>query len=125
MELLSEALFEVEATEAQRVQRQKVFHDVAEAIEARGVGIAKIKQIGEHINNRAGASRPWYEALSEAQDEDEHEEIQRAVREWADGDTVAAHIAYCNDVLCAGDKGKSARTSSVFDVENRRWLEDT
>ena len=124
-ELLNEALFEVETTEAQREQRQKIFHEVAEAIEARGVGISKIKQIGQRINSRSGVSRPWYKALSEAKNEQEHREIQKAVAEWADGDTISAHIAYRNDVLCAGDKAGSAGTNSVFDQENRRWLEET
>jgi hypothetical protein len=75
-------------------------------MEAGGVGIARIKAIGQRIKARTNSSGPWYSALNQAQDDEEHREIQRAVREWADADTVAAHIAYGIDVLCSEDKAK-------------------
>jgi hypothetical protein len=61
---------------------------------------------------------PWYRALSKAQDGAERREIEKAAREWADGDTVAAHIAYQIDILCTADEGGE----SVFNKENRAWL---
>jgi hypothetical protein len=37
------------------------------------------------------------------------------VSEWADGDAVAAHIAYGNDIFCTQDQGKSAGGPSILD----------
>ena len=55
---------------------------------------------------------------------DVHEEnaVKRAVAEWADGDSVAAHIGYGIDFFCTEDSGKSAGANSIFNVENRAWL---
>jgi hypothetical protein len=47
--------------------------------------------------------------------------LRKACAEWADGELVAAHIGYQNDILCTDDLGRSAG-KSVFDVENRQWL---
>jgi hypothetical protein len=62
-----------------------------------------------------------YAALDRAQDEQERKEIERAISEWADGDTVAAHIAYGINVLCTEDRAGA----SIFDSSNRAWLEPT
>jgi hypothetical protein len=43
----------------------------------------------------------------------------------ADGDAVAAHIAFGNDYFCTEDQGKSARGASIFDAANRAWLKAT
>ena len=45
--------------------------------------------------------------------------------EWADGDSLAAHVAIENDLLCAEDRGKSAGGPSIFDATNRAWLRST
>jgi hypothetical protein len=47
--------------------------------------------------------------------------FDRTVSEMADGDTVATHIAYRNDLLCTEDRGRNSK-KSVFDEENREWL---
>lgn len=124
-ELLSIGSFEVEPTNEERAERQERFGEVAREIETRGEGIAKIKKIGERIHARTKSSGPWYTALHRAKDDQEHKEIQKAVNEWADGDTVAAHIAYKNDYLCTQDKGTSAGPSSIFDADNSAWLNST
>lgn len=122
---LAAGSFEVEDTEPERKNRQELFFKVGREIDARGVGFAKIKQIAERIRARSKSSAPWYSLLNMAIDEREHREIQKAVSEWADGDTIAAHIGYKIDLLCAGDKGQSAGAGSVFDAANRLWLEQT
>lgn len=47
----------------------------------------------------------------------------KAVAEWADGDSIAAHYAYGNDLFCTRDMGKTAGAASVLSLNNRRWLE--
>lgn len=81
-----------------------------DAIEHRGVGGAVIKDI-----KRRGR-------LSSSERENE---FARAIAEWADGDSVAAHVAYKNDVFCTEDKGKSAGGKSILDESNRCWLQET
>jgi hypothetical protein len=123
-ELLSQANFAREATNREQHERLDRFSEIVRAIEARGVGIARIKEIGARIKARTNSSGPWYSVLNDAQDEQEHREIQRAVREWADGDSVAAHIAYGFDVLCSEEEPKTGR-GSIFDKAHRDWLERT
>lgn len=97
----------------------KRFGDCGREIESRGCGIAQIKAIGTKY---AGNSQPWYEGISIAPMSEETA-IGKAVAEWADGDTVAAHYAYTNDYLCTRDTAKSGGADSVFSAENRAWLE--
>jgi hypothetical protein len=83
-------------------KRDNYWGEVLEAIELRGVG--------------AAAARTVTQASPE---------FSRAVAEWADGDSVAAHIAYKNDVFCTEDIGNSAGGKSILDQSNRLWLEKT
>jgi hypothetical protein len=97
-------------------------HEVARAIEARGVGIAQVKKLG--LRN-ADAQKAWFDGLQKAKDIHEERAVERAFGEWADGDAVASHIAYGLDVFCSSDVGNSNATNSVLDAENRGWLELT
>jgi hypothetical protein len=56
-----------------------------------------------------------------------HEEnaVNRAIAEWADADSVAAHVGYGIDLFCTEDVGKSAGAPSVLDQANRTWLQAT
>ena len=99
------------------------YHSMARAIESRGVGQNVIERIGVRINQRRRTpNAPWFRSLGEYRAASERAEIASAVAEWADGDTVAAHFGYGNDVLCTQDRGNSTR-NSVFNAVNRGWLE--
>jgi hypothetical protein len=117
--------FVTEGTDEIARRRQERFAEVVRALEAKGLGMSRIKAIGERIKSRTGWNGPWYTALNQAQDDQERKEIERAVAEWADGDAIAAHIAYGNDIFCSSDRGQSAGGSSIFDADNRAWLEKT
>lgn len=86
--------------DSEREQRQI---DVSARIEARGVGKAAFDKAG-------GWTAPYDEKV-----------FIRACAEWADGELVASHMAYQNDVLCTNDLAGAAGTS-VFDSDNRTWL---
>jgi len=88
--------------------RDNRWGDVMETIEQRGVGGAVLRSLQEKAGGRA--------------EDIEDKEFARAVAEWADGDSVAAHVAYTNDIFCTEDQGRSAGGKSIFDEENRRWL---
>ena len=98
-------------------------HEVAEAIESRGVGVAQVKALGDQM----GPSDPecvWFLALDQATDVHQERAVERAFAEWADGDSVAAHVAYGLDIFCTNDIGQSSAAGSVLDPEHRAWLAD-
>ena len=103
--------------------RQEKFAEVARAIEARGVGFARAKVIGDRARTRAKRPATWFELLDDDRffNDDERKEIAAAVGEWVDGDNVAAHIAYGNDLFCTEDKAGNNRPS-VMNADNRAWL---
>jgi len=55
-----------------------------------------------------------------------HEEgnIAKAIAEWADGDSVAAHIAIDGNYFCTRDTAKKAGDKSIFSINNLKWLEE-
>jgi hypothetical protein len=124
-ELLSQAKFAEAGSVDDQKKRLDRFMEVGRAVEARGVGIARLKAIAARIQARTGSTGPWYSGLNNAQDDQEHKEIGKAVAEWADGDAIAAHIAYGFDVFCSEDRAQSAGAPSIFDASNRAWLEET
>ena len=97
---------------------------VARAIEARGVGMAQIKELGLRLDELDIESL-WFRSLDRAGDIHEKREVQRAFAEWADGDSIAAHVAYGIDVFCSDDVGKSNAAGSILDHVNRAWLSKT
>lgn len=90
--------------------RDNRWGEIVEAIEQRGVGAAAmtIPRTETH------GARPTAER-----------EFAQAIAEWADGDSMAAHIAFGNDVFCTQDQGRSSGRRSILDPENREWLAAT
>ncbi|HRH36986.1 MAG TPA: hypothetical protein PK760_01490 [Flavobacteriales bacterium] len=52
----------------------------------------------------------------------EDDAIIKAVAEWADGDSIASHIAIGGDFFCTMDKAKSGGSASVFSTANLATL---
>lgn len=98
------ALFARTVNDNEREQRQV---DILTRINARGVGKAAFDAAGG-----------WALDLAKPGDE---KHLSVACSEWADGELVAAHIAYQNDILCTEDRARSAGVS-IFDLANRTWL---
>lgn len=104
-------------------ERQDKFMKVGRVIEDRGVGFAKAKVIGARARTRAKRPATWFELLDDERffNDDERKEIASAVGEWVDGDNIAAHIAYGNDLFCTEDKAGNNRPS-IMNADNRNWL---
>ena len=49
--------------------------------------------------------------------------FERAIAEWSDGESLAAHYAAGNDFFCTEDKAGNAGTGSIFHAQNREQLE--
>lgn len=111
------------ASDADIDQRQVCFFEAVNAIEARGVGFAIAKAIGDRARKRARRPATWFELLEQDQffNDEERKEIAAAVGEWVDGDNIAAHVAYCNEIFCTEDKAGKGRPS-IMNADNRSWL---
>lgn len=94
------------------------FGEVVRRLEAAGAGIAPIKAIG---NKYASPTEPWFEGLAKATATEESA-IAKAVAEWADADSVAAHVAVGGAFFCTNDVAVAAGSASTFSASNRQWL---
>ena len=97
---------------------------IANAISARRVGFAIAQALGLKFSTRDDAHEMWQQGLSRTRDNHEERQVERAVGEWADGDSIAAHYGYELDLFCTGDFGKSAAGASVLNPSNRKWLSE-
>ena len=107
------------------VRRREIASEVAAAIEIRGLGRAKGLSLGLEFSKRDGAAGElWLQGLSRAR-ASERKKVARAIAEWADGDSIAAHVGYGNDFFCTHDQGKGVGGPLTFDAVNRAWLTTT
>jgi hypothetical protein len=103
------SLYEYESPETVR-ERERREIEVFHQIEQRGVGKAAFDAAdGWEVKDRSPT---------------EAQQLSAACAEWADAETVSAHIAYHNEVLCTDDRGRNAGVS-VLDKSNRAWLTST
>ncbi len=93
-------------------------------IGARDIGCAVAIKLGLQLSARDGVSEWWYYGLKRAKDIHECRQVERAVSEWADGDSIAAHCGYGIDLFCSKDFGKGASVPLVLDCANRKWLSE-
>jgi len=109
------------------------FGAIAGTINARGVGEAALPALAREFTANLDGPRPeWmndrdliyrvYVYASSAGLGKLKRQVEKAFAEAADGDLVAAHIAFGNDYLCTEDRGASAEAPSIFDAEHRAWL---
>ncbi|MGO8880148.1 MAG: hypothetical protein ACLPVO_05270 [Desulfomonilaceae bacterium] len=108
----------LEDTHVSQGERLNTFGLCLTQIEKRGCGIKHAKEIGEKY---AKPGQTWFDGFGEAPDS-EKGPVAKAIAEWADGDAVAAHIAYKNDHFCTRDVAKAAGTDSILSPQNRAWL---
>jgi hypothetical protein len=92
----------------------KVF-EVGRDIETKEAGFCQIKELGERYGT------PWFKGLQNAPSSEDGV-IAKAVAEWADGDSVACHIALGGDYFCTRDAAQKAGDKSVFNSANIQWL---
>lgn len=93
----------------------KVF-EVAERINELEAGVFDIQQIGNQYDEVN-----WFHGIGKAPDT-EDTLIAKAVAEWADGDSIACHIANRGDYFCTNDMAKKAGSKSVLSEKNIKIL---
>lgn len=93
-------------------EQQSRFFEALSFISSLDAGIEVAKSIGNKFRT---CERVWYEALKHAS----ARQAKLAIGEWADGDSVAAHISCGIDFFCTRDEARDAGSKSVFASENR------
>jgi hypothetical protein len=83
-----------------------------------GVGHDRAVALGREFADCGDTIRPalWYDGLSSTS----RKQTKRAIAEWSDGDSIAAHCGYGNDLFCTYDYPANASKPSVFDEVNRK-----
>ena len=84
-------------------------------ITSMGCGQTAYNQLKEEFNLVGAGSR-----LIPAK---RRKEFEKAIAEWVDGESLAAHYASGNEFFCTDDNARSAGTKSVFHGANRNRLE--
>ena len=115
----------VYATDTNLADRLEKYHGALRAIEGRGLGRQQLRALGEEFARRYNLGTDWLRGLEHASDVHEENRVIRAVAEWSDADSVAAHIGYGIDTFCSEDYGRGAGGPSVLDPANRAWLTQT
>jgi hypothetical protein len=120
-----EKRYVAEPDEAALARRLERYSDAVTAIEACGLGSAQAQQIAREIQTELGGYNSFIVYLGKPRNPAQQKKINRAIAEWADGDSVAAHYGYGIDLFCSDDFGKNASPASVLDNNNRAWLTQT
>ena len=109
------------------------FGDVVHTIVDRGVGEGALLALVKKLTALLDGPRPAglsdrdlihgvYEYARASGRGKLRRQIEKAFAELADGDLVAAHIAFGNDYLCTEDHARAAVSPSIFYADNRAWL---
>lgn len=108
----------LENTRVSQGERLQTFLICMTQIEQHGYGVKHAKDIGKKYAREGQEWRVWLGVTPDS----ENSAIARAIAEWADGDAVAAHIAYKNNYFCTRDEAKTAGTGSILSLGNRAWI---
>ena len=96
------------------------------AIVARGLGRAQVIELAKSFSERDGAAGEWWpQGLERTRNAAERKKARSAVNEWADGEALAAHAGYGNDLFCTKDSGGDLGDRSILHLSHRPWLSET
>lgn len=99
-------------------QQLDKLHEIGEFILSLRAGEYAIQQIGFKYNPQG-----WFDGIGKAP-ESENKKIAKAFAEWADGDSVAAHISVGGDYFCTNDLAKKAGPQSILSKHNVKLLHE-
>jgi hypothetical protein len=99
-------------------------NELGSEISRRGLGQAVAVEIGKRLAKQYGVEEPelWLQSLGRATDKSDKAKIAKAIAEWSDGDSIAAHYGFGIQLFCSEDFGENADGPSILDYENRTWL---
>jgi hypothetical protein len=83
-------------------------------------------ELAKSFSARDGAAGEWWpQGLERTRNAAERKKARSALNEWADGETLAAHVGYGNDLFCTDDRGGDLGARSVLHPDHRVWLSET
>ena len=112
---------ELYARDENPATRLRRYESIAAAIDTRGLGFARVLKVTHSLGRGAPAARASAN-LSRASSPADMTKVARALAEWADGESVAAHYGYANDLFCTEDRAVRAGRDSVMHPAQRSWL---
>jgi hypothetical protein len=122
----SEGFYEPYPPGAALVAAANITNAVDAAIVARGLGRAQAIELAKSFSERDGAAGEWWpQGLERTRNAAERKKARLAVNEWADGEALAAHAGYGNDLLCTDDSGGDLGDRSILHPSHRAWLSET
>ena len=116
------SLYERDDSVERMIARGEKENEVELAIAKRAVGRTIAVTLGLKFSQRAGHSEWWFAGLKRIQGPHERGEVNRAIAEWADGESIIAHIGYGFDLFCTNDNAKRGNVPSIFAPDNKAWL---
>jgi hypothetical protein len=110
---------------AELIRCMDLVNQLSSQISIRGLGRMVAVQLGTQFTKRENVEKPelWLQGLGRARGA-EWKKVARVSREWADGDSVAAHYGFGVQLFCSEDSGKTGRGRSVLDRDSRKWLSE-
>lgn len=95
------------------------------AIVARGFGRAHVIELAKFFSERDGADGEWWpQGLERTRSAAERKKVRLFVNEWADGEALAAHAGYGNDLFCTVDRARDLGDRSILHPSHRAWLSE-
>jgi hypothetical protein len=95
------------------------------AIVARGFGRAHVIELAKFFSERDGADGEWWpQGLQRTRSAAERKKVRLFVNEWADGEALAAHAGYGNDLFCTVDRARDLGDGSILHPSHRTWLSE-
>lgn len=95
------------------------------AIVARGFGRALVIEFAKFLSGRANAAGEfWPQGLERTRSAAECKNAHLYVNEWADGEALAAHVGYGNDLFCTHDNGGALGNRSILHRTQHAWLSE-
>jgi len=105
---------------SERMQRIEIAIAKKNKESSKDVGKCRARNLGlKLLGPKNKSKKVWYEGLSLCEDK---KEVNSAVAEWADGESVIRHFGYTNDYFCTLDEGKGGNKASILDKEHKEWL---
>ena len=117
-------LYEPDGGISELIRCMDKVNELTTEIARHGVGQAIAVELGLRFSHRDGVEKPelFLQGLGRAKDKSERKKVAEAIREWADGDSVAAHYGFGMKLFCSEDFRKNGAGHSVLDHDNRQWL---
>jgi hypothetical protein len=105
------------------VARGEMANKVLAELAKQNLGRAPAVRLGLEFSARDNAQGElWLQGLGRARDNRERKKVRAMINEWADGETIAAHVGHGNRFFCTHDRAGDLGQRSALHPTHRAWL---